>query len=641
MTAALIAVVAAGLGAVVSAVLVARRARLAVARAESTADRVVTNASDALIACGPDGVTITAWNPAAERLFGWRADEVLGAQLPTIGGDDRSRERGELLDRVRAGEQVSVVTRRVRRDGTEVDVRINYSGIQDPNGEFAGWMGTVTDVTEELVLQRERAARVELVERLNRVVADINAELDLNVVLDRIVAHARELSNADGAGFAIVEEDSVRVASASGTMSEWVDYSFAPGEGTFLDAFAENRQLVIEDYQDQAHRVRVMGDIEAAVMTPVRVRDEHIGVLAVFFSTAGRHVSDGQLEALRLLAGHAGTAIANARAYGAMARGRALAQEVLDRLVDGVAVLDDAGRITRWNRAAAQLTGLLAGEVLGRQFPWRTGTRAAPTEHRLRDDVWMETVMAPLPEAGGSMVVMRDISRHMALQETKSLFLAMASHELRTPLTVIAGYARRLHDRSESMEPEERAASIDAIVRKASVLERTIDQLMAGSLAELGRLEVETTPMDIAPLIESSAGFLAGATGTHTFVVEIEPGLPSVMADEHAVESVLAQLLENAVKYSPDGGVVLVRAVAGRDDVEVSITDEGVGLRPGDEDRVFDRFARGTSGVRGTGLGLFIVQRLVEAQGGRVWARRHDVPGSRPGATFSFSLPRD
>jgi PAS domain S-box-containing protein len=641
MTAVLIAVAAAGIGAALSALVVSRRAGRAVARAQSTADRVLENASDALIACGPDGVTITAWNPAAERLFGWKAVEVLGSRLPTVGDDDRSRERGELLDRVRAGEQVSVVTSRVRRDGTAIDVRINYSAIQDPNGDFAGWMGAVTDVTEELAVTRERSSRAELVERLNRVVADINAELDLTVVLERIVAHASDISNANGAGFAIVEDESVRVAAGSGTMREWVGYSFAPGEGTFLDAFAESRQLVIEDYQSQANRVRVMADIEAAVLTPVRVRDEHIGALAVFFSTPGRHVTESQLEALRLLAGHAGTAVANARAYGAMARGRALAQEVLDRLVDGVAVLDDAGKITRWNRAAAQLTGLLAGEVLGRQFPWRTGTRAAPTEHRLRDDVWMETVMAPLPEAGGSMVVMRDISRHMALQETKSLFLAMASHELRTPLTVIAGYARRLQDRADAMPPEEHAASIDAIVRKASVLERTIDQLMAGSLAELGRLEVETQPMDIAPLIESSTGFLAGTTATHTCVVEIEPGLPSVLADVHAVESVLAQLLENAVKYSPQGGRVVVRAVAGRDDVEVSITDEGVGLRPGDEDRVFDRFARGTSGVRGTGLGLFIVQRLVEAQGGRVWARRHDVPGTRPGATFAFSLPRD
>ena len=84
-------------------------------------------------------------------------------------------------------------------------------------------------------------------------------------------------------------------------------------EGTFLDAFKASRQLVIDDYQSQPNRVRVMPEIQSAVMTPVRVRDEHIGALGVFFSTAGRHASEPQLEVLRLLAGHAGTAIANAR----------------------------------------------------------------------------------------------------------------------------------------------------------------------------------------------------------------------------------------------------------------------------------------------------------------------------------------
>lgn len=319
-----------------------------------------------------------------------------------------------------------------------------------------------------------------------------------------------------------------------------------------------------------------------------------------------------------------------------MARGRSLAQEVLDRQVDGIAVLDDHGNVTRWNRGAAQLTGLLAGEVLGRPFPWRTGTRSEPAEHRLRDDVWMETIAAPLPEAGGSMVVLRDVSRHKSLQEAKSLFLAMASHELRTPLTVIAGYARRLQGRIDDMSADDRATAIDAILRKAVVLERTIDQLMATSLAELGRLEVATRPLDLVPVLHAATSFVQGTTASHVFEVDAEPGLPAVLADEHAVESILAQLLENAVKYSPDGGRVRVRAIAGRDEVEVAVTDEGVGLRPGDEARVFERFARGTSDVKGVGLGLFIVHRLIEAQGGRVSARRNDGPG----ATFSFSLPR-
>jgi len=636
MITALLAAASALAGAVVAALVVRRRAGAAVALARSSAVRVLANASDAVIACAADGVTITAWNPAAERLFGWSSLEVLGRQLPTLGDTDAERERLAILDRVRAGERVSVVTRRVHKDGHPLDVRINYSAITGADGSFAGWMGTVTDVTEELAVARERAERAALVERLNAVVADINAELDLGIVLERITSSAAELCGTESAGFAVVEAEGTRIAAGVGALAEWVDYRFAPGEGAFLNAFAQNRQIFIDDYEAEPNRIRLLHGVGSSVITPVQVRDEHIGALTVFFREPGRRASDAQLETLRLLAGHAGAALANARAYGAMARGRALAQEVLDRLVDGVAVLDDAGHVSRWNRAAADLTGVLAGEVLGRTFPWRSGTRAEPAVHQLREDVWMETIATALPEAGGSMVVMRDISRHMALQEAKTLFLAMASHELRTPLTVIGGYARRLQDRFDVMDTDERAASIDAIVRKAAVLERTINQLMAGSLAELGRLEVQPASMDLAPLLRAATDFIAGTTPSHRFVVEVEPGLPPVLADEHAVESVLTQLLENAVKYSPDGGAVRVRAVAGRDEVEVSVSDEGIGLRPGEEERVFDRFARGASSVRGTGLGLFIVQRLVDAQGGRVWARRHDGVG----ATFSFSLPR-
>lgn len=627
---------AAALGAAGAAVLVHRRSAAALQEARSDAERVVANASDAVIACATDGVTITAWNPAAEALFGWLAEEVLGRQLPTLGDDDAGRERAAVLDRVRAGERVSVTTRRVHRDGHPIDVRINYSRIPAPDGGFGGWMGTVTDVTEQVAVERERAERAQLVERLNDVVADINAELDTTTVLDRLTTHTAILSVADGAGIALVEGDGTRIASGVGLLHEWVGYRFAPGEGVFNQAFAENRQLVIEDYDAQPMRMQVLHGVGTSVITPISVQGEHIGALAVFFEAKAHRPSDAQLEILRLLAGHAGTAVANARAYGAMARGRALAQEVLDRLVDGVAVLDDAGNVTRWNRAAAELTGVPAGEVLGRQFPWQTGTRAEPAAHQLRGEVWMETILTPLPGAGGSMVVMRDVSRHMALQETKALFLAMASHELRTPLTVIGGYARRLHDRNDTMTSEEQRLAVEAIMRKAGVLERTINQLMDGSLAELGRLEVDPSPLDIAPLLSAATTFLAGTTPTHTFVVDVEPGLPLVLADEHAVESVITQLLENAVKYSPARTTVRVRAAAGRDEVEVTVSDEGIGLRPGDEERVFERFARGASTTRGTGLGLFIVQRLVKAHGGRVWARRHDGAG----ATFSFSLPR-
>src|SRR3954454_8196332 len=118
MTAVLVALAEALLRARSSVLVISRRAGREVAYARTTAEQVLANASDAVIACGPDGTTITAWNPAAERMFGWRASEIIGNSLPTLGDDDASREREQLLDRVRSGERVSVVTRRIRNDGS-------------------------------------------------------------------------------------------------------------------------------------------------------------------------------------------------------------------------------------------------------------------------------------------------------------------------------------------------------------------------------------------------------------------------------------------------------------------------------------------------------------------------------------------
>jgi PAS domain S-box-containing protein len=608
---------------VVTLALVRRSIReLAIAR--SRAEAIVESATDAVIVTAADGRTVKLWNPAAERLYGWAAEEVVDRPLPHHAtADDPAREA--VLDRVRQGERVAVVTRRRRRDGTEIDVRVRYSALHDEHGKVVELMGLASDVTAE----HRATARAALVERLAGVVADLSTDLEVDAVLDRIVAGAMDLLDARGASLVFTAGGVPTVVAATGTLGAPVGHRF---DASRMELFAEippGRPVVIGDYHDRPWKQEAVGDVGTLVAASVRAGTELLGILAVYHHEAGRDVTPDELEVAALLAEHAGTAYANARSY-------ARVQGVLDAQADGVAVLDTRGRVTRWNAAAAEVSGRGAADALGAELPWPVGTPDEPALVRAGDGRWFELAGTPLPTGEGSVVVLRDVSRHKALEEAKSVFLASTGHELKTPLTVVSGYARLLEQRWDTLTEDERRAGIAAISRKAGALTHTVEQIMLFSVAEAGRHDLRPRPLSLALLVAEAVAGVEATAARHRVVVEVPPDLPDVLGDPHRLPTVVAQLVENAVKYSPDGGTVTVSARACDGEVVVCVADDGIGFEPADADRLFERFARGrTGGAGGVGLGLSIVRTLVEAHGGRVWAEGE--PGR--GARFSFTVP--
>ena len=204
---------------------------------------------------------------------------------------------------------------------------------------------------------------------------------------------------------------------------------------------------------------------------------------------------------------------------------------------------------------------------------------------------------------------------------------------------MVQGFATTLASRWDQLGDPERRAAVQTIAERAGSLGRLVEQLLLGSRAGADQLPVRNGPFDLGAVLRGAATAFRPLSDKHTIVADIPDDLPVAIGDTMATDIIVGQLLENAFKYSPDGGTVLVRARATRGWVEVTVEDEGIGIAASDHERIFDRFYQGETGDRrrfgGVGIGLFIVRRLAEAQHGEVTA------SSRPagGTAMSLRLP--
>ena len=338
--------------------------------------------------------------------------------------------------------------------------------------------------------------------------------------------------------------------------------------------------------------------------------------------------------------------------------------QVLETMVEGVMVVGPDSRVVLENRALRGFLGVptpLRGRspiesvrhpefeaavtrvLTGRQPEAIEIALAHPGVSRPEAGAALQAFnvnLTPLAWEGrtGAVAVFHDITRVRELEALRRDFVANASHELRTPLAAIGGYVETL--REVEMSEEDRARFLERVANHTTRLTRLIEDLL-----DLSRMESGQTPLDIRPqplaalatrslqVVEAKAR-ARGIALAHT----VGDGLPPVIADERSVEQILVNLLDNAIKAVPDGGHVALAARLDEGRVRVSVTDDGIGIPPGDLPRLFERFFRvDRSRSReqgGTGLGLAIVKHLVHLLGGEVGVE--SVVGQ--GSTFWFTL---
>jgi PAS domain S-box-containing protein len=600
-------------------------------RVDATARAVIECAADAIVAFGTDR-TVLLWNPAAERMFGWTAPEMVGLEAPII-PEELKAEHNAVLERVRGGGQISFATRRIRKDGTALDLRIDTSALIAADGEVTGWVNVCHQVGEDDVARHYMAERVRVVRRLGDVVADMNAQRDLGSVLDRIAASLRELTGADAGGFVIIEGDRLRLVSTSGLPDHLRGRTADLASSLVGDLMKSGKTVMMTTGDSGGFDDLIwsaLPGLHTIALSLSHVGEQPYGALYALYSR--RNLSHVELELLELLAGHAGVALTNAMAFEEAIRQRAHERAVIDGSADGIAVLDGDGLVRQWNPAAHRLTGVTGDDVMGKRPPFEEPEPGAKLTHRLPNGRWLDVLCTALAGTDERVIDFRDVTAAKELEEAKDLFLATTSHELRTPITVVQGFASTLANRWDQLTDADRKAAVRTIAERAGSLGRLVEQLLLGSRAGADQLPVRNGPFDLAALLKATVVAFRPLSDKHTLTAAIADELPAAYGDTMATDIIVGQLLENAFKYSPQGGEVVVRAHAGGGRIEVTVEDEGIGIADGDHERIFERFFQGEAGDRrrfgGIGIGLFIVRRLAVAQGGEVDARTRDTGGT-------------
>jgi signal transduction histidine kinase len=335
------------------------------------------------------------------------------------------------------------------------------------------------------------------------------------------------------------------------------------------------------------------------------------------------------------------------------AESRAEAARALAHVSDGVILTDSEGRVRFWNPGAEKLTGVDEDGAIGRELSrllpgWERLARqpeaqsgfggAAVLPIQLDRERWLSVMSVDFGD--GVVYAVRDVTEERALETLRSDFVATASHELRTPMTSISGAARTLLRHGEQLPPQRHRDFLEMIVGESDRLARIVDQILVASRIEAGKIDVSFERCDATGIARSVV-----ESAKHRAPPGIElhldaPGTLEVDCDPDRLRQILGNIVDNAIKYSPDGGDVHIELRGEGDTVRFVVQDEGMGFEPSAAEAIFERFHRldpqQTRGIGGTGLGLYIARELVRRMGGRIWAESERGRG----AAFSFELPR-
>jgi two-component system phosphate regulon sensor histidine kinase PhoR len=458
------------------------------------------------------------------------------------------------------------------------------------------------------------------------------------------------------------ERQLLRGKAASGMPDDsWRTFEVEVSDEFNRRLLSSGRSIVVEDVEGERRLkmslARKIG-ARSALVVPLRHEDRPVGTLT-FYALAERRRFDHVAVALaELIGSEAAGVLERYRLQEEVLEERERAARVLAYVGDGVFFVDSEGIIRLWNPAAAAVTGLDASRVLGRSpaaalagweliehlvpvasAPAYAAKHAETLPLDLGDrEVWISISAVEFPD--GRVYAFRDLTEERGIEKLKSDFVATVSHELRTPLAAVYGAAMTLRRGDIELDLERRDHLLAVISSESDRLARIINEVLAASRLDSGTFPLAVESFDPKLLTEEVvAAARAHVPNGIRIDVSGPDHLPEIAADPDMVRQVLANLIENGVKYSPAGGRVGVTLDPQEGRVLFAVRDEGLGIPLHEQERIFEKFYRLdpnlTRGVGGTGLGLYICRELVRRMGGRIWVASRE----REGSTFFFELP--
>ncbi len=623
----------------------------------------------AVLAQLPLGVAITdadhhivLLNDELERI--WGAPVSVGydhraSDVPTAGWPlERAIEQGE----VTIGER-----REITRNAETRTLEISAAPVRDAQGAIVSAVAILADVT-----RRSRAEEtLRFLARANELLV---ASLDWEPTLTAIA----ELAVPTLAGYLVIdlldEDDELHwvvAVHADPEKTELVrelrgqypptlsthpiQVALRTGEPQLLPDLQAEADAMAHDTR-HARAIRKIANTSGLV-APLVARGRTLGTISLGTIEGQPRFDESDLAMAVELARRISLALDNARLF-AEAQERAHAAVALEYVDDGVILVDEAGIVRLWNPTAAISLRRPAVEAVGRPIaellgdwqslrsripiasePQAGASRAQTLPVEVQgEERWLSISAVRFP--GGTVYAFRDVTDERAVEQMKTDFVSTVSHELRTPLAAIYGAAMTLRRRDVAVEESQRDKLLEVVSNEADRLARIVNDILWASRLESGRMSIAIERCDAAAIATEVVDVLRSRAPEGIDVaVRKSRGLPQVAADPDKLRQILTNLIDNAIKYSPDGGHVEVEIGRSGGRVRFRVADEGLGIPPAEQDRIFEKFFRLdpnlTRGVGGTGLGLYISRELVTRMNGRIWV---DSDG-RSGSSFFLELP--